>query len=151
MNKARETRERHTDKFHNSMSSLGFEPPNHGVAAIVANHWPRIFIIFASHTETWCKLHTSIDNNKQRTINRERTIVQKGQTHRYLYIAIMQHQSIRYSSLRAVLLKRDGFLSQSNATQAASILDDEIDIVKWFLIAMDIECLKESFTEYNDS
>ena len=38
MNKARETRERHTDKFHNSMSSLGFEPPNHGVAAIVANH-----------------------------------------------------------------------------------------------------------------
>ena len=28
MNKARETRERHTDKFHNSMSSLGFEPPN---------------------------------------------------------------------------------------------------------------------------
>ena len=34
MNKARETRERHTDKFHNSMSSLGFEPPNHGVAAI---------------------------------------------------------------------------------------------------------------------
>ena len=33
MNKARETRERHTDKFHNSMSSLGFEPPNHGVAA----------------------------------------------------------------------------------------------------------------------
>ena len=41
MNKARETRERHTDKFHNSMSSLGFEPPNHGVAAIVANHWPR--------------------------------------------------------------------------------------------------------------
>ena len=39
MNKARETRERHTDKFHNSMSSLGFEPPNHGVAAIVANHW----------------------------------------------------------------------------------------------------------------
>ena len=38
MNKARETRERHTDNFHNSMSSLGFEPPNHGVAAIVANH-----------------------------------------------------------------------------------------------------------------
>ena len=38
MNKARETRERHTDKFHNSMSSLGFETPNHGVAAIVANH-----------------------------------------------------------------------------------------------------------------
>ena len=29
MNKARETRERHTDKFHNSMSSLGFEPPYH--------------------------------------------------------------------------------------------------------------------------
>ena len=26
MNKARETRERHTDKFHNSMASLGFEP-----------------------------------------------------------------------------------------------------------------------------
>ena len=34
MNKARKTRERHTDKFHNSMSSLGFEPPNHGVAAM---------------------------------------------------------------------------------------------------------------------
>ena len=41
MNKARETQERHTDKFHNSMLSLGFEPPNHGVAAIVTNHWPR--------------------------------------------------------------------------------------------------------------
>ena len=38
MKKARETRERHTGKFHNSLSSLGFEPPNHGVAAIVANH-----------------------------------------------------------------------------------------------------------------
>ena len=35
MTKARETRERHTDKYHNSMLSLGFEPPNHGVAAIV--------------------------------------------------------------------------------------------------------------------
>ena len=34
MNKARVTQESHTDKFHNSMSSLGFEPPNHGVAAI---------------------------------------------------------------------------------------------------------------------
>ena len=45
MNKARETRERHTDKFHNSMSSLGFEPPNHGVAAIVANHWPRCVVM----------------------------------------------------------------------------------------------------------
>ena len=63
----------------------------------------------------------------------------------------MQHQSIRYSSLRAVLLKRDGFLSQSNTKRTASILDDEVDIVKWFLIAMDIECLEESFTEYNDS
>ena len=38
MNKPRETRERHTDKFHNSMSSLGFEPPNLGMAAIVADH-----------------------------------------------------------------------------------------------------------------
>ena len=38
MNKARETRERDTDNFHNSMLSLLFEPPNHGVAAIVTNH-----------------------------------------------------------------------------------------------------------------
>ena len=38
MDKARETRERKTDKFHNLLSSLGFESPNHGVVAIVANH-----------------------------------------------------------------------------------------------------------------
>ena len=38
MDKARETRERKTDKFHNLMLSLGFELPNHGVVAIVANH-----------------------------------------------------------------------------------------------------------------
>ena len=36
MNKARETRERHTDKFHNSMSSLGFEPPNHGISISIS-------------------------------------------------------------------------------------------------------------------
>ena len=38
MNKARETRERTIDKFHNSLLSLGIEPPYHGVVAIVANH-----------------------------------------------------------------------------------------------------------------
>ena len=38
MDKAREARERKTDKFHNLLSSLGFEPPNHGVVAIVTNH-----------------------------------------------------------------------------------------------------------------
>ena len=30
--------ERKTDKFHNLLSSLVFEPPNHEVVAIVANH-----------------------------------------------------------------------------------------------------------------
>ena len=44
MNKARETRERHTDKFHNSMSSLGFEPPNHGVTAIIIIFYSRVII-----------------------------------------------------------------------------------------------------------
>ena len=38
MDEARETSAKETDKFHNLLSSLGFEPPNHGVVAIVANH-----------------------------------------------------------------------------------------------------------------
>ncbi len=37
VDKAKETRERKTDKFHNLLS-LGFEPPNHGVVTIVTNH-----------------------------------------------------------------------------------------------------------------
>ena len=37
MDKARE-HEIKTDKFHNLLWSMGFEAPNHGVVAIVANH-----------------------------------------------------------------------------------------------------------------
>ena len=35
MNKSRETQERETDKFHDLLLSLGFEPPNHGVVATI--------------------------------------------------------------------------------------------------------------------
>ena len=42
MNKARETRERYKDKFHNSMSSLGFEPPNHGVVVYYCGAGPYV-------------------------------------------------------------------------------------------------------------
>ena len=38
MTKDTEPRERTIDKFHNSLLSLGIEPPYHGVVAIVANH-----------------------------------------------------------------------------------------------------------------